>query len=506
MAAVVLGLHIPDQPMFIALVFAGIFYVATLGMNYRWLAWLMIATFGAAFIVPALPGRPFFWEACAVAAWPSLIVHLALNRRRFGEIVFHRHQVGALSCLAVYLGVLVILMVVRGVGFRVFGGEQMGGRFYVQQLVLGIVPLLFWLAPWQRGTLLAAFFTGAAMSLSYLVSDLALVYGYGGRATEFLLYFLELPTDAVNFYLGFEQTGLRRFQSFAFVGSALFAVLLVIFPLRRVLTFRGIWIWPLLLGALALGLSSGHRTVLVQAVAVFFLLCAINRLFTPVRLAFGGAMLCVVLGLLYHYAPDLPVGVQRSVSVLPGIRVSQLARDDAYNTLRDRVEVLKLGVKDLPRYLWVGRGFGMDRIDKVPPGLPDDGIFESYRAGIFYNGTFGLLIKTGLVGFVAAFGFMFFISREALWVLRQVRTAAGDGDPDLFGRYCQFAVAKWFAIALFFIFLHGDAGIFLQQLVMPAGVVFACARLWRMRAAAPAPSAPPQDVPAQILPELRPQS
>ncbi len=492
--------------MFIALIFGGLFYTVTLGINYQWLAWLMVATFGAAFIVPALPGRPFFWEACAVAAWPSLIVHLALNRRRFSEIVFHRHHVGALACLAIYLGVLVLLMAVRGVGFRVLGGEQMGGRFYVQQLVLGVVPLLFWLAPWQRTSLLAAFFTGAAMSLTYVVSDFALVYGYGGRATEFLLYFLELPTDAVNFYLGFEQTGLRRFQSFAFVGSALFAVLLVLFPLRRVLTFRGFWVWPLLLGSLGLGLSSGHRTVLVQASVVFILLCVFNRLFTPLRLAIGTVVLCAGLAFVYHYAPDLPVGVQRSISVLPGIRVSQLAREDAYNTLRDRIEVLKLGVRDLPRYLWVGRGFGMDRIDKVPPGLPDDGIFESYRAGIFYNGTFGLLIKTGLVGFFAAFGFMVYTSREALWILRQVRAAAGEGDPDLFGRYCQFAVAKWFAIALFFVFLHGDAGIFLQQLVMPAGIVFACSRIWRLRTAAAATSTAPQDVPTQILPELRAHS
>lgn len=480
--AVFVGKRIPEQPILMLLLLGGLGYVISLAVNVRWLAWLVLATVPSAIIVPGLPGRPFAWEACTAALWVSLPAYLAINQQRGATVALGRDERRMIACLGVFLVVLVVLMLTRGVGFRAFGGEQMGGRFYAQQVVLVLLPITFVLLPWRERFLLSAFFAGAALSVTYLVSDLALIRG--GRLADFILFFLELPTDAINFYFGFEMSGLRRLQSLAAVGSSLFAALLVIFPLGRLLHWRGLWLWPLPVGALGLGLASGHRTVLVQLAVICVLLFVFKRLYTPLRLLSLGVLGIAGLAALYALAPKLPPGVQRSLSLLPGIEVTQVVREDAYATLRDRIEVLKLGIKDVPQYLWHGRGFGMSRLDAAPPSLPGDPIYMAYQEGFFYNGLFALLLKTGLPGLAAALGFVYYVSRRGLDCLRRV----GPAEDDLFVRLSQFAVAKWFAVVGFFFFLHGDAGGFLQQTAIAAALVLGCAQVLERRAPADAPA------------------
>ena len=54
----------------------------------------------------------------------------------------------------------------------------------------------------------------------------------------------------------------------------------------------------------------------------------------------GLVVLTLGLTSLYLVADQLPLSVQRSLSVLPGIEIDPLARDNALDTLNDRVEVL----------------------------------------------------------------------------------------------------------------------------------------------------------------------
>jgi len=52
-----------------------------------------------ALIVPFMPGRPFFWELCALLAWPSLGAYFCLNRGEFGKLQFDRSERKALLAL-----------------------------------------------------------------------------------------------------------------------------------------------------------------------------------------------------------------------------------------------------------------------------------------------------------------------------------------------------------------------------------------------------------------------
>jgi hypothetical protein len=471
--AVWAGFTLAEQPYLVFAGLAGLLYVGTLAVNARPLAWLIIALQPAALIVPFFPGRPFWWELCALLAWPSLLAYFLVNRQKLEALKFDRLEKWALMALGGYVGVIVILMLYRGVGFRAFGGGQMGGRFYTQQMVLTILPLLMISTLLSRKQLVVAVCVGWGLAFTYLISDFS--FSLTGSLQK-VLYFFELPTDAVNFELGFEATGLRRYQSFGIVGAALFSATLIWVSLRDLLSHRALLGLPILFGAILLSLSSGHRAAFIQIMVTLAFLTFFQRFWTPLRAVFAVVFATAAIASLYFVAADLPLSVQRSISFLPGIEVAALARDNALDTLNDRIEVLKLAINDIPRYLLIGRGFGMARFDILPSDEVYAGVWLQYMNGAFYNGLLGSLLKTGIAGFLCTGSFVFWVSRMAVQVIRAVWRKKPN-DWSVFDRLVLLTCAQWFSLVFFFYCLHGDVGVWAQVFALPASVIMLCRRL-----------------------------
>ncbi len=471
--AVWAGVTLADTPYLVFAGLAGLLYVGTLAVNARPLAWLVIALQPAALIVPFFPGRPFWWELCALLAWPSLLVYFLVNRHKLESLKFDRLEKRALLSLLGYVIVLVGLMMYRGVGFRAFGGAQMGGRFYMQQLILAVVPVLMIATDLSKKQLLWATSVGWCMAFTYLVSDIA--FSMNGGAMQRVLYFFEVPTDAVNFVLDYEFTGLRRYQSLWYVAAAGLACIWTLAPLRDLLGRYVLVAGPLMVGLLALGLGSGHRTLLILAVMTLFFLALFQRYWNPLR-----AMLCflAITGaavFIYAAADKLPMAMQRSISFLPGIQVQALAARNASDTIDDRIGILKLAINDVPRYLFLGRGFGMERLDQLPSDAVYDNVWMGYINGIFYNGTLGLLLKTGLAGFIFSSMFVWWVSRMALAVVWLAWRRSGE-DQTWFDRVCFLICAQWFSLLVFFYCTHGDASLWVQNFSLSAGLIMICRR------------------------------
>ena len=473
-AAVVAGAMLADQPYLIFAGLVGLAYVGTLTVNCRALAWLVIALQPAALIVPFFPGRPFWWELCALLAWPSLLAYGLVNRRKIEQVGFDRAERWALAALGGYVLVLFGLMAYRGVGFRAFGGAQMGGRFYSQQVILAILPLLLLTANLSKKQLIGAVATGWVMAMTYLVSDFS--FSLGGGVMQRILYFFELPTDALNFELGYELTGMRRYQSLWYAAAAGLACLWTLVPLKDLLGRYVLVTGPLMLALLGLGLGSGHRTLLIVTLTTLVFLTIFQRFWTTGRLVVGLLVVAGGTGVLYVVADKLPMPVQRSISFLPGIEVQPLAERDATDTLRDRIEILQLAINDIPRYSIIGRGFGMERFDQLPGDAVNSGVWLAYVNGYFYNGTLGLLLKTGLPGLLATSVFVWWLSKMALELVRVVQRRA-TRDQDNFDRLCLLVCAQWFSAVLFFYVTHGDAGSWMQTFALSAALIMACRRL-----------------------------
>lgn len=484
-AAIVVGIQIPDQPYIVVMALVGFGYLLSLGVNYRWLAVAMIVAHSAAIIVPFLPGRPFLWEAFALVCWPSLLAAFLIDRHRLQKLQLDTLEWYVLASVVGYVVVLVVLMLVRGVGFRVLGGGQMGGRFYVQQIILAIVPFLMITAAPSRRTLVTAVLVSYALSVTYLISDFALAVG--GERFYFLLQFFELPTDALNFYIGYEITGVRRIQSLWFVGASLIGAVCIWMPLRDTVG-RRIWVgFPLMAAGFILGLLSGHRIALAHTAFTLILLGFLQRFWTPLRIMAGVLMASLATVGLYIGASALPDAVQRAVSFLPGIQVSDSASDAAWSTVRDRIELFKLALRDMPDYWLVGRGFGMDRADESADFNFTDNIASQYAHGLFHNGFIGTLLKTGAPGLLFTLLFFWFVSRAAVECVDEVRKKSSEAWSG-FERLVLLLCAQWFSLLLFLYCLHGDAGVWAPTFMFPAALVLLCRRELKQPAEGAIPS------------------
>src|SRR5205823_12530598 len=292
---------------------------------------LSVSTLSSAIILPYFPGRPFMWEFAALLGWTGMVVRIFLRKYASDsseQIKSHKWLfIGA----AGYCVVLMATMYYRGFGLRIFGGGQMGGRFYFQQLACAIFPLLFVVCRPAEGMLVRLFRLQCLLSLTYLISDF--VFSVAPKELYFLLQFFELPGDAIGFQMKAESFGLRRFQSLNFASFGMLCFLFCRFGLKSFFTRKGVFLVPLGLGILVIGLFSGHRILLATLVPTLIFCGYSQRFFN-----FKHSLICVIgltfiLIFVYSFAPVLPLAVQRAVSYFPGIATKEQAKSDAMATL-----------------------------------------------------------------------------------------------------------------------------------------------------------------------------
>lgn len=468
------GVTLAGSPYLVFAALAGLLYVGTLAVNAKALAWLVIALQPAALIVPFFPGRPFWWELCALLAWPSLLAFGLLNREKLTELKFLKFERGAIAAICAYAAVLAVIAVYRGVGFRTLGGEQMGGRFFAQQLVLAIVPMILHVVQFSRSWLKSAVIAGWLLTLTYLLAEMSFSLT-GNSVMGKILYFFELPVDGINFEVGYVMTGLRRYGSFAAVAFAGFSFLWMAASLRD-LFGRLAWLAvPAMLGFFFLGLGSGYRSMLIIPALTFFFLTYFQRFWTWGRVLGAILLTSVLVFGIYELAEKMPLPVQRAVSFFPGIEVSQIARDNAATTNADRLEVIMMAIRDVPEYWLVGRGFGMARLDQEVVDPLSGGTDILYAQGMFYNGFIGSLLKVGFPGLLCMLVFSWYGTRMAFELVRLVRRRAV-AEMDGFDRLCLVLCSQWFAYLIHYYLTNGDVNFWMQNFGITGALIMICRR------------------------------
>jgi hypothetical protein len=216
--------------------------------------------------------------------------------------------------------------------------------------------------------------------------------------------------------------------------------------------------------------------MLIVPFMTFIFLTFFQRFWSLGRVLIGAMAVVGVVVVLYFTAEQLPLPVQRSISFLPEIRISQVAKNDAATTNVDRLEVMKLAIADIPEYWAAGRGFGMARLDRTPLDSVNAGIMLLYSQGMFYNGVLGTLVKTGVPGLVFTLSFVFCVSSMALELVRLVQRRSVS-ELNCFDRLCLLLCAQWFAIIVFFYLTNGDINSWMQYFGLPAALIMACRRL-----------------------------
>jgi len=478
-SALVLGYFLAANLLTIALMVCGVAWLVLLPYHAQLSFKVAVGTFGSALILPFLPGRPYFWEFAALLGWSGVVMTITLRNYTHEFKDTMRQNRWLFVGLAGYIVVLAVTMVYRGFGLRILGSGQVGGRFYFQQLVCAVFPLLFALIRVDEATLMRLIKWQWLMTGTYIISDF--VFSVASERFWVILYFLELANDALNFEIQNLQFGIRRFQSLAFFGQGFIFFMLVYFNLRDFFRSRAIWLLPVAIGTFGISLLSGHRWV-VLILCFTLLFCGYaQRFFQWHNVAFVTGVLVALLTFVYGFSDRLPLAFQRSVSFLPGVRIQNVTRTDADNTMKLRKTMFTVGLNLIPQYLWMGRGFAR-YMDDWGAYYDPTTITAHINQGKFYNGFIGLMINTGVFGTLFMLTFILTGTRVAWQIIMHLRQYGCEDD---FSRICSVVAGFWMANVLAFLILHGDSEYAMKTFSLQAGVMLICHVLLRRRLTAP---------------------
>ena len=173
-----------------------------------------------------------------------------------------------------------------------------------------------------------------------------------------------------------------------------------------------------------------------------------------------------------------PLAAQRAISVLPGIEVHRDAQIDGSSTMETRRILREEGIKLIPEYLWLGRGFGQSGFGDHSLHWDPTAITYHMNQGRFFNGFIGLMINTGLFGTLFMLLFLLMGSVLAVKVILHLRK---HGVEDEFSRVSCIVACLWMANVVAFIALHGDSEYAMKTFSLQAGLLVVCHYMLRSR-------------------------
>ena len=267
----------------------------------------------------------------------------------------------------------------------------------------------------------------------------------------------------------------RQFQSLFLLSLGLLSILWVWRPLRDYANKSALWFLPLSGACFALGLLGGHRALVMLVVIALVVCLWAQRFFTIQRILIFLFLSAFSYLLLKVYVQELPLAAQRTLSPIPGMEVDRMAREDGDATMDGRSQLRRAGWIAAQDYMWLGRGFGKN---------PDTSLYF-YRYdmayyfvdnGIFFNGTIGLLVNTGVPGL---FFFFVILAGGTVLMFRILGHIREVGAEDTFLRTSCVLAGLWAAQAGSFVFLHGDSEYALRTFALHASMLMACD--WRIQ-------------------------
>lgn len=467
--SIYLGVSLADNNFLILLAILATAWVLSIPKHAILSVYLSVATFRAAFIVPLSSASPYAWELAALLGWTGIAAILTM--KQYGPIQIKRllSNKTMIMGLVGYCATLIVLMIARGTGLNILGSDKIGGRYYFQQLSCSILPILFILMPVRAKTLTVLVYVQFLLAITYIIPDL--IFTLRLRPLYPLLYFLEVPGDAYHFAASGMSFGFQRYQSlgWAAVGVALF--LLSRFRLDQLFSFRRIHY--ALLGAvvIAVGLLSGQRIIFL-ILGLTSLFCAyFQHAYTVRNVGVVLGVTAVTLILAYATSLQLPVAVQRAISFLPGIEISRMAEEDATGTLITRKVLREIGWQQVPRYIWLGRGFGQEANADLSERWDPTSITRHLNEGRYYNGFIGLLVNTGLAGFLFMSVFLIGILKVVIRTGHILRT---HGCRDRLSLVVCVVNSLFITNVITFLFFHGDSEYAMKTFSLQAGLILAC--------------------------------
>ncbi|MFM2294580.1 MAG: O-Antigen ligase, partial [Verrucomicrobiota bacterium] len=198
---------------------------------------------------------------------------------------------------------------------------------------------------------------------------------------------------------------LKRLGGLAIAGQAICCGICAVIGLRGLLTARGFGYGILVLAAFVLSLFAGFRTNVVYLAVLFCLLFWLEGLARTRWLPILAGIIIVAFLAVLPIVDRLPLSFQRSLSFLP-VNISPVVAADARASTEWRLAIWRQMWPEVPRYLWLGKGFTFNGRDlefaelKQQLGNGEQGEV-SRLSGDYHSGPLSLLIPFGLPGMLS---------------------------------------------------------------------------------------------------------
>jgi O-antigen ligase len=308
--------------------------------------------------------------------------------------------------LLFFTGVILFTMVMRGAGLKALGSSMWGGMFYVQLLItIGLVFTLPHVRISARNWPPLLVLMGVSAMIPVFLS----VATKHGLPLGWLEQFFPGPgDDQMGEAMITGSVAVDRLATTA-TGVFLLIAFLILVPIQDLIGLKRFYLLPVLLGIAMLTLLSGSRTAAVTLGLTLLVMVFLGGAVKPSTFLAGFILLVGVTVTVIVFSDQLPPAVQRSLAWLPGFRASDVAMIDAEGTLQWRLQLWEQGIRLLPEFWLIGKGYTFyekDVLEVIGQYQQNDLTAWAVVTSSFHNGLLSLAVGLGVFGLIAGLGVM----------------------------------------------------------------------------------------------------
>jgi O-Antigen ligase len=452
--AILLGyllVNLPDLDTSSVFVVSLVLSILCLPLFLKWQHQLLYMSWNTSALIFFLPGHPELWLFMALASFVIIMIQRALSPESLMNPVWF------VLCPALFILMVVIATAYLNGGIHLgsLGSESLGGRKYLYMIaaVIGFIAMTSLRIPENKTNFyIGAFFLGA---LTNIFGDLIYFAGSLGSSFSFILYVF--PAELGQSYMdsdaaSFRDPGVYRDYGLTVASTGILFYILARFGIRDLLqggVVRLLCTLVVVLGCLV----GGFRSMLVLILLICFIMFWMEGLFRSkyVLVPLAALMLCLPLA---PYADRLPLSIQRTLSVIPIIKVSPEARLSAQGSSEWRIEMWKTLLPQVPHYFWLGKGFESNTSEFISALITQShgigsGSETAAMSGDYHNGPLSVIIPFGIWGVI---GWIWFLAAglRALYLNHRY-------GPARLKTVNTFLLALFLARIIMFLFVFGSS-------------------------------------------------
>ena len=407
---------------------------------------LTVFAFSSGLTLPPLEGKMNLFYVFAASLAGVAILRYSMDRKM--PILWSK----AHAWLIVFASVILMIMIIRGAGLRILGDEKWGGMFYIQLFIS--ISLVFVI---PRASLSKGVWRPVLVAAA-LAPFLPVIAGFlASSGSSSLLAFVQADAQTASQISQLASGGnvqIERFFSLGYAGQSAYNILFYFLSVQSIFGRALFLSIPFGIVVLILVGLSGFRSSLLNICLFTTLMLKVNR-----AISFGKILIFTLIVLIFYvfaflFAPSLPSSIQRMLSILPGISIATHISSDAESTTEWRIEVWKRGLRYIPDYWLIGKGYAFSSREMLAVTDPKTGLFDPTDWAIiqssYHQGLLSLLLGLGVPGLVSG------ILMYYLFVKRHLQLQKMQWDDPILLRCHQVVTINILTSFIIFVMIYGD--------------------------------------------------